>query len=400
LSVQLQSGLQVDKWEAVSPLHVLTLTPFYPSAEDEVNGCFVAETLGQFESATVKSSVIAVSSIYHPRRKSSSAYPAQWVRYPQLPGNFGLSAGGRFLGASILAKIRELHQHSPIHVIHAHAALPCGDAARFVSQSLGIPFVVTVHGLDVFNSCFESGFAAAWRKQASLRAYERARKVICISGKVRSLLVDALNSHGSADVVYNGTDTGLFAPNCTEGKAEDPAILIVGNLLAGKGHELVLKAVARLKNLHPNLQCHMIGEGPDRNRFISLARDLAIADKIHFHGRQNRTAVAEAMRNCTLFVLPSRNEGLGCVYLEAMASAKPVIACRGQGIDEIIEHGNNGWLIPVDGLEELIRGMTVLLANADLRARIGEAARKTILQNFTMVHQTEKLFRIYQEAAR
>jgi glycosyltransferase involved in cell wall biosynthesis len=106
------------------------------------------------------------------------------------------------------------------------------------------------------------------------------------------------------------------------------------------------------------------------------------------------------MRTCTVFVLPSRYEGLGCVYLEAMASGKPVIACRGQGIDEVIDHGRNGWLIPIDGLEELVQGLQALLGDAELRARIGRAARQTILDKLTLSHQAQSLMRIYEEAAR
>jgi teichuronic acid biosynthesis glycosyltransferase TuaC len=110
--------------------------------------------------------------------------------------------------------------------------------------------------------------------------------------------------------------------------------------------------------------------------------------------------VAEAVHSCTVFALPSRYEGLGCVYLEAMASAKPAIACHGQGIDEIIDHGTNGWLIPVDGVEELVQGLQLLLGDAELRTRIGVAARKTILAKHTLSHQAENLAKIYGEAAR
>ena len=167
----------------------------------------------------------------------------------------------------------------------------------------------------------------------------------------------------------------------------------------GKGHELVLRAIGRLKESQPGLQCRIIGEGADRNRFARLAYDLGISDRVHFLGRGSRSEVAEAMRSCTIFALPSRYEGLGCVYLEAMSSGKPVIACQGQGIDEIIRHGSNGWLIPVDGLEELVQGLQVLLTDADLRARIGQAARQTILDKHTLTHQAESLVRIYEEAA-
>jgi teichuronic acid biosynthesis glycosyltransferase TuaC len=378
-------------------LHVLTLTPFFPSDGDEVSGCFVAEPLRQFKAHGVASSVIAVDSIYHAGRRSSRKSPAEWVRYPQLPGNFGLSSAGRFLGAILLKRVRQLHRHSPIGVIHAHAALPCGYAAAFLSQRLGIPFVVTIHGLDVFNSCFQQGIAAGWRREASLGVYKSAHKVICISDKVRRSLTDGMGATVAAEVVYNGTDPSLFAPGTAQN--ETPAILIVGNLLAGKGHELVLKALRRLKDSHPGLQCRIIGEGADRDRFAGLARDLGIGGQVHFFGRRSRSEVAEAMRDCMVFVLPSRYEGLGCVYLEAMACGKPAIACREQGIDEIIRHGDNGWLIPVDGLEELVQGLRVLLGNAELRARIGQAARQTILDGLTLSQQAESLVKIYEDAA-
>jgi glycosyltransferase involved in cell wall biosynthesis len=378
-------------------LHVLTLTPFYPSKGDEVSGCFVAESLRQLKSYDVSSSVIAVDSIYHPSRKTSQEYPAEWIRYPQLPGNFGLSSAGRFLGAVLLNRVRQLHRDSPVHVIHSHAALPCGHAAAFLSQRLSIPSVVTIHGLDVFNSCFQNGTAAGWRRNTSWSVYAGARKVICISDKVQQLLTDQMGAAAAAEVVYNGTDPAMFAPGAAQARTR--TILMVGNLLAGKGHELVLRAFSRLKNAHPGLQCDMIGEGADRDRFAGLARDLDISDQIHFLGRRSRSEVAEAMRNCTVFALPSRYEGLGCVYLEAMACGKPAIACQGQGIGEVIEHGRNGWLIPVDGLEELVQGLQVLLADAGLRARIGHAARQTVLDKLTLAHQAENLLRIYTEAA-
>jgi teichuronic acid biosynthesis glycosyltransferase TuaC len=384
----------------LSKPHILTLTPFYPSDGDEVSGCFVAETLRQLEAQGAASSVIAVDSIYHASRKSSGKFPGTWLRYPQLPGNFGLSSAGRFLGAVLLNRVQKLHRQSPVSLIHAHAALPCGHAAAFLSRRLGIPFVVTVHGLDVLNRCFQDGIAAGWRRKSSLRVYAEASKVICISEKVQRLVKHAIASAGTTvntEVVNNGTDPELFAPGSTD--EGSPTILIVGNLLAGKGHELVLRALSKLKDSHPEVQCRIIGEGADRGRFVALAKDLGLADQVLFLGRRSRSEVAEAMRDCTVFVLPSRYEGLGCVYLEAMASGKPAIACSGQGIEEIIHHGSNGWLIPIDGLDELVEGLQVLLGNAELRARIGVAARQTILDNLTMSHQADRLRRIYEEAA-
>ncbi len=381
-----------------SALHVLTLTPFFPSDQNEVSGCFIAEPIEQLKQFGVDSSVIAVSPIYYPRKQPSSSAAAEWVRYPQVPGNLGLSSAGKLLYARLLGRIRKLHSVKPIDVIHAHAALPCGHTAALLSRRLKIPFVVTIHGLDVFNTCFLGGIPAAWRRKVSVDVYRAAQTVICISGKAQEILKTGTPAETRSTIVYNGVNPNLFSPNLAAEGQVDAEILIVGNLLPSKGHELVLRALANLRHSFPRLRCRIIGEGPARAQFEALARDLGIEPQVEFAGRQSRSEVAEAMRRCSVFALPSRNEGLGCVYLEAMSCGKPVIACRGQGIDEVIEHGKNGWLIPVDGLEQLEQGLSALLESPELRARIGMAARQTILEKLTLSHQAQHLARIYRDA--
>jgi glycosyltransferase involved in cell wall biosynthesis len=383
--------------DLVPTLHVLTLTPFFPSDQNEVSGCFVAEPIEHFKQFGIDSSVIAVSPIYHPRKQPTPSAAADWVRYPQVPGNLGLSRAGKLLFARLLGRIRKLHSVKPIDVIHAHAALPCGHAAALLSRRLNIPFVVTVHGLDVFNNCHLGGIPAAWRRKVSVEVYGAARTVVCISGKVQEILKTGTPTETCSTIVYNGVDPNLFSPQPAGGRPFDPEILIVGTLLPSKGHELVLRALGQLRSSFPQLRCRIVGEGPDRARFETLVRELGIGQQVQFAGRQSRSEVAEAMRRCSVFALPSRNEGLGCVYLEAMSSGKPVIACQGQGIAEVIEHGKNGWLIPPDGLEQLLQGLSALLGSPELRARIGAAARRTILEKLTLSHQAQHLARIYRQ---
>ena len=387
-----------------SALHVLTLTPFFPSAGDEVSGCFIAEPARQLEQFGVTSSIIAVTPIYHRRKEPHPSAPSHWLRYPQIPGTLGLSSAGWWLYARLRAEVPRFQRERPIDVIHAHAALPCGQAAALLSRYLNIPFVVTLHGLDVFNTCFRGGVPAAWRRRASIEVYAAARMVVCISERVQRLLRDGMQEHVRSTVVYNGTDTNFFSPAPAGAALRlEKEILIVGNLLVSKGHELVLRAIRQVETSFPQLRCRVIGEGPDRARLEALARELGIAQRVRFEGRKNRAEVADAMRACSVFVLPSRYEGLGCVYLEAMACGKPVVACRGQGIEEIVEHGKNGWLIPnwrtpVDGLDELAQGLSTLLRSPDLCSRLGASARETILNRLTLSHQAQRLAQIYGEA--
>jgi teichuronic acid biosynthesis glycosyltransferase TuaC len=384
--------------DVAAALHVVTLTPFFPSDQNEVFGCFVAEPIEELKQFGIESSVIAVSPIYYPRKHPRSSAAADWVRYPQVPGNLGLSSAGYLLYARLLGRIRQLHRVKPIDVIHAHAALPCGHAAALLSRRLNIPFVVTVHGLDVFNRYSLGGIPAARRRKVSVNVYRAARTVICISGRLQELMRAGTPAGICSAIVHNGVNPSLFSPNPAETGHVAPEILIVGDLLRSKGHELVLRALRILMPSFPQLRCRIIGEGLLRAQFEALVRDLGIGEQVRFVGRQSRSEVAEAMRRCSVFVLPSRNEALGCVYLEAMSCGKPVIACRGQGIDEVIEHGKNGWLIPADGLEQLVEGLSTLFASPELCMRLGTAARQTILENLTLSHQAQRLAGIYRQA--
>ncbi|MFZ3340185.1 MAG: glycosyltransferase, partial [Terriglobales bacterium] len=359
-TIDLDKGQSLPRPADAPSLHVLTLTPFFPSLENEVGGCFIKEPIDAFAQAGISSTVIAVNPIYTPRRHSISSAPARWLRYPQLPGTLGLSSAGRFLYARALPEIARLHHRRPIDVIHAHAALPCGQAASLLARRLKIPYIVTVHGLDVFNTCCRAGAPAEWRRRASIAVYQGASNVICVSRKVQEILQSAMPPGVRSTVVYNAAGTEMFSPHPASQSmfagaagSSQPEILVVGNLIPSKGQELVLRAIHRNAGSFPELQCRIIGEGPDRQRLEALANELGIRQQIHFMGRQSRAHVADAMRRCSMFVLPSSNEGLGCVYLEAMACARPVIACRGQGIEEIVEHRKNGWLISPDNLDEL-----------------------------------------------
>lgn len=375
-------------------LHVLTLTPFYPVAGDDASGCFVAEVLPALEAYGVVNTVIAVQPFYRGRpRASASASRASWKRYLSLPGNLGLPSSGLFLFARILAAVRKLHSTHPIDLIQAHGALPCGHAAALLHRGLRIPYVVTVHGLDAYGDRQAPGFAGQWCKRISRIAYRSARAVIGVSEKVcEQLNIDA---PVHTTVVYNGVDQELFSPG---GESRtSPRILSVGNLIPIKGHELLLRAIAAVQDVCPDITCDVIGSGPELRRLQGLAVELGMRDKVQFLGRQGRRDVANAMRRCGIFALPSRYEGLGCVYLEAMSAGKPVIACRGQGIAEIVQHGVNGWLVGPSDVRELATALRSLLLDAELRRRLGSTARRTITQQFTLGHQAERLTRVYRE---
>ena len=377
-------------------LRVLTLTPFYPNSENLAEGCFVAEALPPLEQFGITNHVLAVRPFYRGRvRAVDSEIPCRWEHYFSFPGNLGLPSAGRFLAADMVTGVQRAHRENPFDLIHAHAALPCGDAAARLSEALEIPFVVSVHGLDVFSERQAGTLLGNWCRRASARVYRRARAVICISEKVRERISD---TSVNAKVIYNGVDASTFAP--AEEHKSPLVVLSVGNLIPTKGHAVLLRAFARMLPSVPDCDLEIIGEGPERQTLARLSEQLGISARVRFLGKQNREDVARAMQRCAVFALASEYEGLGCVYLEAMASGKPAIACEGQGIDEIIVHGNNGWLVPPRGEAQLSDALRMLLQNQDFRSRLGNAARSTVLQRHTLNHQAEQLAQLHRECAR
>jgi teichuronic acid biosynthesis glycosyltransferase TuaC len=386
----------VQRKNTSTRMRVLTLTPFYPTASDDGAGGFVAEPLREMEQFGVNSCIVAVEPLHRTSAASDATNPvATWVRYPSIPGGIGLASAGAFLYASLISRVRKLHQSQQIDLIHAHAALPCGHAAVLLSRELDIPCVVTVHGLDAFFDNQVRGYAGKWCKRVTQFVYGSASRVICISDKVVERVVNGAPARVKTTVIYNGVDARMFSPASTDFLPS--TILSVGNLIPIKGHELLLRALAAVLPHYPHISYEIIGDGPEQDRLTRLASERGLAGRVRFLGRQSRKQVADAMRRCVLFALPSRYEGLGCVYLEAMSTEKPVIACRGQGIEEIIRHGSNGWLTDPDNLPELIAALSVLLENVHLRRRMSEEARRTILQSHTAAHQAAQLADLYRE---
>jgi teichuronic acid biosynthesis glycosyltransferase TuaC len=376
------------------PLHLLTLTPFYPSANNDAGGCFVADPIRFLEKFQVKSTVMAAQPFYRGAAPPNpDSPPAIRRRFFSLPGGFGLPTAGSFLFATVLSEVRRIHAHSPIDLIHAHAALPCGHAAALLARELRIPFVVSVHGLDAYFTNQVRGLPGRWCANVAQWVYGSARRVICISEKVRSAVLHGTKSKLNAVVVYNGVDPAEFSPRETGTGAK---ILSVGNLIPTKGQELLLRAFAEVKDTYPDAVCDLIGDGPERARLASLAGQLELAGRVNFLGRKSRADVARAMQACTIFALPSRYEGLGCVYLEAMSCEKAVVGCREQGIEEVIQNGRNGWLIAPGDLRDMTDALHFLLQDPYTRRRMGQEARSTILEGFTLKRQAEMLASVYR----
>jgi phosphatidyl-myo-inositol dimannoside synthase len=151
-----------------------------------------------------------------------------------------------------------------------------------------------------------------------------------------------------------------------------------------KGVDTTIRALARLQAGFPDLHYLIVGDGDDRPRLERLARDLGVSSQVHFIGRlaASDPALLSCYANCDLFVLPSKGEGFGIVFLEAMAFGKPVIGgCHG-GTPDVIEDGVSGFLVKHGDEQRLAQIIERLLRDASLREIIGTRARSRVKNYF------------------
>jgi phosphatidylinositol alpha-1,6-mannosyltransferase len=157
----------------------------------------------------------------------------------------------------------------------------------------------------------------------------------------------------------------------------EPAVLIVGRIWAsqrGKGHDALLAALPRVRERIPDAQLWIVGTGDDVPRLEQLARERGMGVAVRFLGRISDRELGRLYRSAGVFAMPSRQEGFGLVYAEAMWHGLPCIGSTADAAREVIAHGKTGLLVPYDAPEPLADAIVALLSDPELARRMGSAA--------------------------
>jgi sugar transferase (PEP-CTERM/EpsH1 system associated) len=209
--------------------------------------------------------------------------------------------------------------------------------------------------------------------------------------------------------IYNGVDYSRFSPETVKPLALLPArwrnldgILVVGTvgrLTPVKDQQLLLRAVAHVRQSHPELgsllRLLIVGDGPLHAMLTQMIEDLALRDAVWLAG--DRDDVPALLQLMDVFVLPSLGEGISNTVLEAMACGLPVIASAVGGNLELVEEGVNGSLFPVGDSRSLAAAMVALLSNTAERARQGANARQHVCQRYDWSRTVEAYLDVYDE---
>ncbi|MEO1699221.1 MAG: glycosyltransferase [Planctomycetota bacterium] len=211
--------------------------------------------------------------------------------------------------------------------------------------------------------------------------------------------------------VYYGLDPTPFEAAAADASAraarreefgyapDDVVFVCVARFAPQKAHEVLIDAAARAHERNPCVRLLLVGDDPfgdGRQRAERVARERGVLDTVvRFTGI--RRDVPALMAASDVFTMASRWEGLGLVFLEAMATSLPVLSTQVSAIPEVVLADETGLLVPPDDAEALAEGMLRLAADADLRARLGRAGRARVLEHFGLDRMVDETLDIYRD---
>lgn len=286
-------------------------------------------------------------------------------------------------------------------VVHTHSS-KAGVLGRLASVQTGIG--ARVHTPHTFAFLFEAEFSRP--KRALFRAIERSlsghtHALVAVSpSEGRTFRDSGVVEAERVRVVSNGIDAAPFTAARPLSRAElgvpeaAPLTAVIGLLNVAKGQDLALRALARPGN--DELHLLIVGHGDMELELRQTAARIGVADRVRFLGF--RTDVARLIATCDFVLLPSRWEGMPYVVLEAMASARAVVATPVDGARDLVDDGKSGFLARAIDVEELARALRAMLALSRLeRAQMGRVGRERLLSHYTAGTMVRQLVDLYCE---
>ncbi|MCF6097222.1 glycosyltransferase [Thermovorax subterraneus] len=305
---------------------------------------------------------------------------------------YPLKGGEKSFSISHVAQILGIIAREKVDLVHTHASL----SGRIAGRLLGRRVVLTRHWMG------KKSEMGIFRPLINRIFYQLLTdRVIAVSRAVKVSLMEIGVPAWLIKTVYNGIDVPNISGNC--GKLRKalnvperiPLIGMIGRLVPEKGHEYAIRAMPEILKKFRDTRLVLVGDGPFRPYLEDLCGKVGVKDKVVFLGF--RKDVEEIAIDFDVILMPSLSEGLPLALLESMALGKPVVASEVGGIPEIIKDGVNGVLVPPEDAGALAERIIGLLMSNEMREKLGENARQTVLSKFTAKIMAENTMRIYDE---
>jgi glycosyltransferase involved in cell wall biosynthesis len=198
--------------------------------------------------------------------------------------------------------------------------------------------------------------------------------------------------------VHCGLDEVFWSNKGSQVFTTSDQLVCIGRLCEQKGQLLLLEAVKSLAEAGYSFSLVLAGDGPMRSELEQRIKSYGLTDIVKITGWISSEQVRELISASRGMVLPSFAEGLPVVIMEAMALKKPVISTYVAGIPELVQHGENGWLVPAGDVEQLVLSMRQLLdANDEALLAMGSKAYESVAREHHIVREVEKLAGYFRE---
>lgn len=283
-------------------------------------------------------------------------------------------------------------------VVIAFFGIPCGPIGLAMKILSGLPYIVSLRGGDVPG--FQPYDLASYHRVlgGTIRYIWRRAGAVVANSEGLGRLARATAADVPVLIIPNGVDPERFSPGGCPYPEGPVRIGVAGRLVFQKGVDVLLKALSRMP-LCAHVFLDVIGDGGAKPDLERLARELGVADRVRFLGWKTPPEMPEVYRQLDAFVLPSRDEGMPNVVLEAMASGLPVVATRIAGNEELVVQGETGFLVPPEDPDALADALTTLVRDPSLRERMGSAGRTLVEDRYTWTRVAEQYLGIMERVA-
>ncbi|MGI9628431.1 MAG: glycosyltransferase [Longimicrobiales bacterium] len=308
-------------------------------------------------------------------------------------------------GVSVLAQAlvnvtQRIRQDFRFQLIHSKRLYPTTAGAIAAAQTAGVPLVGGAAGSDVHTHPLRG---TPWA-DVTREAISGSDQVISVSKGLARQIVEIGKPKREVVVVYNGVDADAFSPPADQvatrrelGLPEQGiGLCFVGRTVLAKGLHELLDAFGRVVANYPSAWLAVVGDGPDRLEVEQRAEELGLAERVFFPGAKSNADVPAWLQAADVFVLPSHNEGLPNVVLEAMAVGLPVIATDVGGTAEAVDEGATGFLTMPKDTDALTEVALRLVGDSSLRQSMGSAGRQRVLEHFTWDRSAASLETVYR----
>ena len=382
-------------------MNVLFLTHSFPRSEGDAAGSFILRLAVALREEDVTVRVVAPAAAglpaseeiegvsverfrYAPRRFEKLAYTGNMANDVASSWTAKLALVG-FLGSDFVHSVRARRSFEP-NLVHAHWWFPNGVVGTWVSGLAHIPLVTTLHGTDV---------RLARKVGVARPLFGHVLKHSAAVTTVSSWLKDEAEMLAPGvhpTVAPMPVATKLFGPGSSR---DGQRLLFVGRLNDQKGADHLLNALALMKTREAWVD--IVGDGPNREALKALAQQLGVASRIRWHGQVAQSELAPFYQRAAAVVIPSIDEGLGLVAVEALLCETPVVAFDSGGLRDVIQHEKTGLLVKPGDNAALAATLDDLLARDGRGSQLGRAGRLYALSAFAPESAARRYAAIYRQ---